>query len=77
MRGRWNNCELVCDACMLLFVCLFVCLLKMMADGPKFHTNEPRCHSDQVDPLVLFELNKARFIMYPSHNHIPGLDSLI
>ena len=38
MRGRWNNFELVCDACMLLpkwlWVCLCVCLfiLEMFAN---------------------------------------------
>ena len=38
-----------------LFVCLFVCFrcLFVWNDGLKFHTNEPRCHSDQVDPLVI------------------------
>ena len=42
---------------MCLFVYLFVCLFDIdgVVNGPKIPTTKPRCHSDQVDPLVNFE----------------------
>ena len=40
------------EVCVCLFFVLVVCLF-VGNECPKIHTNGPRCHSDQVDPLVM------------------------